>query len=90
MRPLTGLDKEVSSYVLQFGETTEFLTKLIDLIAFMLPHYKREGKRQLVIAIGCTGGQHRSVTLAEYIANYFKDQYETIVNHRDVEKRSHK
>jgi UPF0042 nucleotide-binding protein len=90
MRPLTGLDKEVSSYVLQFSETTEFLTKLIDLIAYMLPHYKREGKRQLVIAIGCTGGQHRSVTLAEYIADYFKDNYETIVNHRDVEKRSHK
>ncbi|MEH7350018.1 RNase adapter RapZ [Gottfriedia acidiceleris] len=90
MRPLTGLDKEVSSYVLKFNETTEFMLKLIDLISFMLPQYKREGKRQLIIAIGCTGGQHRSVTLAEYLANYFKDQYDTNISHRDVEKRSHK
>ena len=90
MRPLTGLDKEVSSYVLKFNETTEFMLKLIDLVSFMLPQYKREGKRQLIIAIGCTGGQHRSVTLAEYLANYFKDQYDTNVSHRDVEKRSHK
>lgn len=90
MRPLTGLDQEVSSYVLKFNETTEFMVKLIDLVSFMLPQYKREGKRQLIIAIGCTGGQHRSVTLAEYLANYFKDQYDTNVSHRDVEKRSHK
>ncbi|MEH6937765.1 RNase adapter RapZ [Bacillus sp. JJ664] len=90
MRPLTGLDKEVSSYVLKFNETTEFMLKLIDLVSFMLPQYKREGKRQLIIAIGCTGGQHRSVTLAEYLADYFKDQYDTNVSHRDVEKRSHK
>lgn len=90
MRPLTGLDEEVSSYVLKFNETTEFMLKLIDLISFMLPQYKREGKRQLIIAIGCTGGQHRSVTLAEYLANYFKDQYDTNISHRDVEKRSHK
>ncbi|PGS51996.1 RNase adapter RapZ [Bacillus sp. AFS041924] len=90
MRPLTGLDEEVSSYVLKFNETTEFMVKLIDLISFMLPQYKREGKRQLIIAIGCTGGQHRSVTLAEYLANYYKDQYDTNISHRDVEKRSHK
>jgi RNase adapter protein RapZ len=90
MRPLTGLDEEVSSYVLKFNETTEFMLKLIDLISFMLPQYKREGKRQLIIGIGCTGGQHRSVTLAEYLTNYFKDQYDTNVSHRDVEKRSHK
>ncbi|PGL71586.1 RNase adapter RapZ [Bacillus sp. AFS055030] len=90
MRPLTGLDEEVSTYVLKFNETTEFMLKLIDLISFMLPQYKREGKRQLIIAIGCTGGQHRSVTLAEYLANYYKDQYDTNISHRDVEKRSHK
>ena len=65
MRPLTGLDEEVSSYVLKFNETTEFMLKLIDLISFMLPQYKREGKRQLIIAIRRTGGQHRSVTLAQ-------------------------
>ncbi|MFX3622558.1 MAG: RNase adapter RapZ [Ectobacillus sp.] len=87
MKPLTGLDEEVSSYVLKFNETHKFLEKLTDLISFMLPHYKREGKSQLVIAIGCTGGQHRSVTLAEYLAKHFEKEYKTHVSHRDVEKR---
>ncbi|MGM7723732.1 RNase adapter RapZ [Metabacillus sp. Hm71] len=90
MRPKTGLQEEVSSYVLKWNETQKFLEKLIDLLTFMLPYYKREGKSQLVVAIGCTGGQHRSVTLAEYIANYFKDDYHTQVSHRDIEKRKHR
>ncbi|PLT32176.1 RNase adapter RapZ [Bacillus sp. V5-8f] len=87
MRPKTGLDEEVSSYVLKWNETNKFLEKVIDLLSFMLPHYKREGKAQLVIAIGCTGGQHRSVALAEHIANHFKKDYVTHVSHRDIEKR---
>lgn len=87
MKPLTGLDEEVSSYVLKFNETHKFLEKLTDLLSFMLPHYKREGKSQLVVAIGCTGGQHRSVTLAEYLANKLGNDYKTHVSHRDVEKR---
>lgn len=53
----------------------------------MLPHYKREGKSQLVIAIGCTGGQHRSVTLTEYLGKHLKPEYSVHVSHRDVEKR---
>lgn len=87
MKPLTGLDEEVSTYVMKFSETHKFLEKLTDLIAFMLPHFKREGKSQLVIAIGCTGGQHRSVTIAEYLAKYFEQDYSTHVSHRDVDKR---
>jgi UPF0042 nucleotide-binding protein len=90
MRPKTGLDEEVSSYVLKWNETQKFLEKLIDLLSFMLPHYKREGKRQLVIAIGCTGGQHRSVTLAEYIGRYFAKEYKTHVSHRDIDRRKEK
>ncbi|MED4970798.1 RNase adapter RapZ [Geobacillus sp. NFOSA3] len=90
MRPKTGLDEEVSSYVLKWSETQKFLEKLIDLLAFMLPHYKREGKSQLVIAIGCTGGQHRSVAIAEYIARYFSKDYKTHVSHRDMERRKEK
>ncbi|ANB59262.1 RNase adapter RapZ [Anoxybacteroides amylolyticum] len=90
MRPKTGLDEEVASYVLKWHETQKFLEKATDLLAFMLPHYKREGKSQLVIAIGCTGGQHRSVALAEYIANYFASDYKTHVSHRDMEKRKEK
>ncbi|WP_044892986.1 RNase adapter RapZ [Bacillus alveayuensis] len=90
MRPKTGLDEEVSSYVLKWSETQKFIEKVIDLLTFMLPHYKREGKSQLVIAIGCTGGQHRSVTLAEYIANHFSKDYKTHVSHRDIERRKEK
>lgn len=90
MRPLTGKDKEVSSYVMKWNETQKFNEKLIDLLSFMLPSYKREGKSQVVIAIGCTGGQHRSVTLAENLADYFKKDYYTHVTHRDIEKRSRK
>ncbi len=87
MRPKTGLDEEVSKYVLKWNETNKFLEKVTELLSFMLPHYKREGKAQLVIAIGCTGGQHRSVALAEYISNHFSGDYDTKVTHRDIEKR---
>lgn len=87
MRPKTGLDEEVSTYVLKWTETNKFLEKVTDLLSFMLPHYKREGKAQLIIAIGCTGGQHRSVALAEYIAKIFEKDYHTRVTHRDIDKR---
>ncbi|MBS4174038.1 RNase adapter RapZ [Bacillus sp. FJAT-49736] len=84
MRPKTGLDQEVYDYVLKWNETQKFLEKITDLLSFMLPHYKREGKSQLVIAIGCTGGQHRSVALTEYIGHYFEKEYQTCISHRDI------
>jgi RNase adapter protein RapZ len=87
MRPKTGLDEDVSTYVLKWNETSKFLEKVTDLLGFMLPHYKREGKAQLIIAIGCTGGQHRSVALAEHIAKFFENDYHTRVTHRDIDKR---
>ncbi|GER74401.1 RNase adapter RapZ [Weizmannia acidilactici] len=90
MRPKTGLDKDVYDYVLKWNETHKFLGKLTDLLAFMLPHYKREGKSQLVIGIGCTGGQHRSVALAEYIGHYFERDYNTKISHRDIKGREEK
>ncbi|WP_409290320.1 RNase adapter RapZ [Peribacillus sp. SCS-37] len=87
MRPKTGLDDDVNQYVLKWSETQKFLEKVTDLLSFMLPQYKREGKAQLIIAIGCTGGQHRSVALAEYIGHFFKKDYYTKITHRDIEKR---
>ena len=87
MRPQTGLDEEVSTYVLKWTETHKFLEKLTELLSFMLPQYKREGKAQLVIAIGCTGGQHRSVALAEYLGKYFEKDYPTRITHRDIRRR---
>lgn len=86
MREKTGLESEVSDYVFKWSETKQFSEKLIDLLTFMLPQYKREGKSQLVIAIGCTGGKHRSVALAEHIAKLFSEQYEARVFHRDIDK----
>ncbi|MGM0845733.1 MAG: RNase adapter RapZ [Bacillota bacterium] len=87
MRPRTGLEEDVSKYVLKWSETQKFLEKVIDLLTFMLPHYKREGKSQLVLAIGCTGGQHRSVALAEYLGNHFEGEYTTKISHRDIQKK---
>lgn len=90
MRPKTGLDDEVSSYVLKWSETQKFLEKVTELLAFMLPHYRREGKAQLIVAIGCTGGQHRSVALAEYIGRFFEKDYKTSITHRDIKRRKDK
>ncbi|MBF2703596.1 RNase adapter RapZ [Listeria welshimeri] len=86
MRPLTGLDKDVYEYVMKWPETGAFLDKLIDLLMFTLPFYKREGKTQLVIAIGCTGGQHRSVALTEYVGKAIQQKYETTISHRDMKR----
>ncbi|MEC5425382.1 RNase adapter RapZ [Virgibacillus sp. C22-A2] len=87
MQPLTGLNKEVSSYVFKWTDTKKFNEKVLDLLHFMLPQYKKEGKSQLVVAIGCTGGQHRSVAISEYFAKELSTQYTTHVSHRDIEKR---
>lgn len=87
MQPLTGLNPEVSSYVFKWSETQTFNEKVLDLLKFMLPQYKKEGKSQLVVAIGCTGGQHRSVALTEYFAKELSSQYITHITHRDIEKR---
>lgn len=87
LKPLSGLDEEVSSYVLQWNETQMLMEKLTDLLQFMIPRYKNEGKAQLVIAFGCTGGQHRSVTLAEYYGKLFAENNKTIITHRDVKIR---
>lgn len=82
----TGLDKEVQDYVMGFAEAHEFLDKLTDMIRFLIPNYVKEGKYQLVIAIGCTGGQHRSVTLANGLYQRLKDQgdYGLTLRHRDT------
>lgn len=87
LQPLTGLNPDVSSYVFKWGETKIFIKKLLDLLEFMLPQYKKEGKSQLIVAIGCTGGQHRSVALTEYFAEKLSDKYITHKSHRDIDKR---
>ena len=84
----TGLDTAVSGYVMSFKEAQTLLGKLTDLIDFLIPLYEKEGKAQLVIAFGCTGGKHRSVTFAEAVAKHLIDTGKTIrLTHRDIEKR---
>ncbi|WP_188454103.1 RNase adapter RapZ [Virgibacillus oceani] len=87
LQPLTGLNPEVSSYVFKWSDTQRFNEKVLDLLQFMLPQYKKEGKSQLVVAIGCTGGQHRSVAIAEYFAKKLSGNYITHISHRDIDKR---
>lgn len=85
LRPLTGLDEAVKRFLLEQRETQEFLQRLQDLLAFTLPRYRREGKAYLTIAIGCTGGRHRSVALAEAIADFVRTQgFPCTVQHRDL------
>ena len=82
----TGLDREVQDYVMGFPEADAFLDKLSDMVQFLIPNYIKEGKYQLVIGIGCTGGQHRSVTLAGELFGRLKDKgdYGLTLRHRDV------
>ena len=83
----TGLDADVRDYVLEKAETKGFQERMYAMIDYLLPLYINEGKSQLVIAIGCTGGKHRSVTLAEELAKHIAAMgHRVMVNHRDIEK----
>lgn len=87
LKPLTGNDKAIQDYVMGFKAARDFLDKITDLVAFLLPNYVQEGKNSLVIAIGCTGGKHRSVTLANALADRLKHtEYGCKVEHRDIDK----
>src|SRR5699024_12291398 len=77
LQPLTGLNPDVATYVFKWPDTQKFNEKVLDLLRFMLPQYKIAGKSQLVVAIGCTGGQHRSVALAEHCAKQLSSDYIT-------------
>lgn len=89
LRAKTGNDKEIQDYVMQFPEAKEFVDKLEDMIRFLIPNYISEGKNQLVISIGCTGGKHRSVTLANQLyerMNLRDKKYGLKIEHRDIGK----
>ena len=88
LRPKTGEEKEIQDYVKQGGTADIFLRKLYDMLDFLIPNYVLEGKNQLVIGIGCTGGKHRSVTIANAVYEHLKQQKGLGVKlyHRDIEK----
>ena len=87
LKKLTGLDVKVQEYVCGCEQTLHFLQKIEDLLEFLIPYYSDEGKTQLVIAIGCTGGMHRSVTITEKLYEILKgNKHRVIKNHRDIHK----
>ena len=91
LKPFSGLDKPVNDYVLEQEETIEFLEKLNGMLDFLIPNYKKEGKRQLIVAIGCTGGRHRSVAIANVIFKSLHEKnYNVYIEHRDIKEDVHK
>jgi RNase adapter protein RapZ len=88
LRPLTGFDKPIVEYVGRDGRLEEFYGYVIPLLEFLLPQFVTEGKAHLMVAIGCTGGRHRSVAIAEHLAEVFRDREEYFVEvaHRDVDR----
>ncbi|HIX67359.1 MAG TPA: RNase adapter RapZ [Candidatus Anaerostipes excrementavium] len=85
LRPLTGNDKPIQEFVMKHEEASQFLEKLYDMMEFLIPNYIREGKYNLVVGIGCTGGKHRSVTIANALAKELKKlPYSVKVEHRDI------
>ena len=87
LRTKSGLDQEVRDYVFSFPESKKLLEKLIDMLDFLNPLYIKEGKSQIVFAIGCTGGNHRSVAIAEALKEHFENKWDNVsVNHRDINR----
>jgi UPF0042 nucleotide-binding protein len=88
LRPFSGQSTEVYEYVMKWNETQEFLVKLLDMLHFLIPQYTKEGKTQIVLAIGCTGGKHRSVAIAEYLGKMLANSESEWVriSHRDIER----
>jgi RNase adapter protein RapZ len=88
LRPLTGFDRRVIEYVGRDGRLKEFYDRVLPLLEYLLPQYVAEGKAHLVVAVGCTGGRHRSVTIAEDLAAHFRDdgRFFVEVQHRDVDR----
>lgn len=87
LRKMTGNDEAIRDFVMQYDEAKEFLNKIVDLLEFLIPNYIKEGKNGLVIGIGCTGGKHRSVTLANGIFSEVRTMpYSVRIEHRDIDK----
>lgn len=89
LRAFTGLHEQVQDFVLSHPVTLEFLERFIDLASFLVPHYRKEGKTHLAIAIGCTGGRHRSVAIARYLSEYLRAEGNAVVEeHRDIDRQA--
>jgi UPF0042 nucleotide-binding protein len=85
LRPKTGNDVDVYNYVMEKESTKEFVKRTTEYYDYLLSEYEKEGKMQVIVGIGCTGGQHRSVTLTNYFANYYSQYYQVYKYHRDAD-----
>ena len=86
LKDKTGLENDVKHFVFENGEAKTFIDKFYDMMNYLIPLYIKEGKTQLTVAFGCTGGKHRSVAICEEVSSYLSKNYNTVVVHRDVEK----
>ena len=87
LRPLSGLDTPVKDYVFSHDVSNRFMESLLDMLTFLIPHYTAEGKNQLVVGIGCTGGRHRSVALTEELKRLLTlQEYYVAAHHHDMHK----
>lgn len=87
LRDLTGKDEKVRDYIFDSEVTKEYLRHVIEYLSYYLPKLKEQGRKNAFIGVACSGGQHRSVAIADYLSKYFSKQYATAVNHRDMQKR---
>jgi UPF0042 nucleotide-binding protein len=85
LKTLSGTDPRIGDYLFQFEETKDFVARFHSFLAYLLPLYEREGKAYLTVAVGCTGGRHRSVAIAEKLGNLFHEQFPVRRRHRDLE-----
>lgn len=91
LKPFSGNDEPVKNYVMEQTETQTFLQKANDMFEFLIPNYQKEGKRQLIISIGCTGGRHRSVAIANSIYETLRaNNHDVYIEHRDIKEDVHK
>lgn len=91
LKKFSGDDEGVRNYVMQWPAAVEFMNKLTDMVEYLIPHFIKEGKSQLVISIGCTGGRHRSVTMVNMLSKKLKENnHRVIVEHRDIEEESYR
>ncbi len=91
LKKFSGNDQQVKDYVMNYDVTRQFLEKLNDMLEFLIPSYLKEGKRQLIISIGCTGGRHRSVTIANAVyEKLLENGHKVSIDHRDIEEDFHK
>ncbi|MDF2891840.1 MAG: RNase adaptor protein RapZ [Clostridia bacterium] len=90
LKKYSGMDEGVRSYVMKWPEAVEFMNKLVDMVEFLIPNFIKEGKSQLVISIGCTGGRHRSVTMVNMLSQKLKEnKHRVMTEHRDIEEDNH-